>query len=95
MVFILRLVHFLIITLVFGTILVSYFLVRKERAKETEKCKNLKLVIPHMAKEYTLPKSDGREFIIPNKLSEFESLEKETKKLPHVCGLCLYRFREE
>lgn len=48
-----------------------------------------------MAKNYTLPHSDGREFAVPATVTEFESLEKEAKRLPHCCGLCLYRFREE
>ena len=93
--FTLRLIYFVLMTLVLISLLASHMMVRKARAQEAKKCENLKKVIPTMAKSYALPHSDGREFIIPATLSEFESLEKEARKLPHCCGLCLYRFREE
>ena len=33
--------------------------------------------------------------MIPGTLPEFEAQDKELKRMPHCCGLCLYRFREE
>ena len=95
MVFILRLVHFIVMTLFGLSLVAAHLLVRKSRAKELQKCENLKVVIPGMAKDYILPHSDGREFAVPATLPEFEKMEKKTKQLPHCCGLCLYRFREE
>ena len=54
------------------SLVAAHLLVRKSRSKELQKCEDLKVVIPSMARNYALPHSDGREFAIPASIKEFE-----------------------